>query len=132
MCVHLRRKDFLWGRSEQVPSITGAAKQIKAGLELLGLTTVFVATDAPLKGNLNCCNRVSGIIESCCTLVIASVSEFQELQRHLQEYRVLRYEPSQVVKHTYKDGGIAIIEQIICSHARYHAHGILSPNVVIE
>jgi hypothetical protein len=32
---------------------------------------------------------------------------------------VLRYEPSKVVKQTHKDGGVAIIEQIICSHARY-------------
>ncbi|XP_023725442.1 GDP-fucose protein O-fucosyltransferase 2 [Cryptotermes secundus] len=94
MCVHLRRKDFLWGRPKQVPSIRGAAKQMKVHLEQLGLTTVFVATDAPLE-------------------------EFEELQRHLQEYQVLQYEPSQVVKHTYKDGGIAIIEQIICSHARF-------------
>lgn len=46
-------------------------------------------------------------------------AEFEELQHHLQEYQVLRYEPSEVVRQTYKDGGVAIIEQIICSHARY-------------
>ena len=51
MCVHLRRKDFLWGRPKQVPSIVGAAKQIRTLLEQLDLTTVFVATDAPLEGN---------------------------------------------------------------------------------
>jgi len=51
--------------------------------------------------------------------VLAIITEFEELQQHLQEYQVLRYEPSQVVKQTYKDGGVAIIEQIICSHARY-------------
>lgn len=77
-----------------MPSIAGAAKQIRAHLEQLGLTTVFVATDALLE-------------------------EFEELQQHLQEYQVLRYEPSKVVKQTYKDGGVAIIEQIICSHARF-------------
>jgi hypothetical protein len=64
MCVHLRRKDFLWGRPKQVPSIKGAAKQIKAHLGQLGFTTVFVATDAPLEGNLNCCNLMSGISEA--------------------------------------------------------------------
>lgn len=47
-------------------------------------------------------------------------AEFAELQQHLQEYQVLRYVPPAVVKQTYKDGGVAIIEQIICSHARYH------------
>ena len=46
-------------------------------------------------------------------------AEFAELQQHLQEYQVLRYEPPVAVKQTYKDGGVAIIEQIICSHARY-------------
>jgi peptide-O-fucosyltransferase len=65
MCVHLRRKDFLWGRPKQVPSIEGAAKQTEAHLEGLGLTTVFVATDAPLEGNSKCCNLVSVIIDSC-------------------------------------------------------------------
>jgi peptide-O-fucosyltransferase len=94
MCVHLRRRDFLWGRPKQVPSIAGAAKQIRTHLEQLDLTTVFVATDAPLE-------------------------EFVELQRHLQEYQVVQYEPPAAVKQTYKDGGVAIIEQIICSHARF-------------
>jgi len=58
MCVHLRRKDFLWSRPKQVPSITGAAKQIRTHLEWLGLKSVFVATDAPSKGNLYYCNHV--------------------------------------------------------------------------
>ena len=52
--------------------------------------------------------------------VIWNSAEFAELQQHLQEYQVLWYEPPAVVKQTYKDGGVAIIEQIICSHARYH------------
>ena len=36
----------------------------------------------------------------------------------MTEYKVLRYRPSEIVKQTYKDGGVAIIDQIICSHAR--------------
>ena len=52
-------------------------------------------------------------------------AEFAELQRHLQEYQVLRYEPPAAVKQTYKDGGVAIVEQIICSHARYHMRYII-------
>jgi peptide-O-fucosyltransferase len=55
----------------------------------------------------------------------AIISEFEELQQHLQEYQVLQYKPPQIVKQTYKDGGVAIIEQIICSHARYCVFDIL-------
>lgn len=94
LCVHMRRKDFLWGRPKQIPSIEVAAHQIRKHLENLKLLTVFIATDSPN-------------------------SEFEELQKHLSEYRVLRYKPSEIVRQTYKDGGVAIIDQIICSHARY-------------
>lgn len=45
--------------------------------------------------------------------------EFDELTTLLSKYKILRYIPSQEVKTKYMDGGIAIIEQIICSHARY-------------
>ncbi|XP_039280948.1 GDP-fucose protein O-fucosyltransferase 2-like [Nilaparvata lugens] len=94
LAVHLRRKDFLVGRRDKVPTLEEAAKQIKKLLEKLNLNTVFVATDSP-------------------TL------EFLELKKRLIEYSVLRYEPSKQVKLLHKDGGIAIIDQIICSHARY-------------
>ncbi|KAJ8869067.1 hypothetical protein PR048_030628 [Dryococelus australis] len=46
-------------------------------------------------------------------------SEFEELKSHLVEYEVYHYKPSANVKKRYKDGGIAIIDQIICSHARH-------------
>jgi hypothetical protein len=65
MCVHLRRKDFLWGRPKQVPSIAGAAKQIRTHLEQLDLKNVFVATDASVKGNASSCLE---LIESCYKL----------------------------------------------------------------
>ncbi|KAJ9598239.1 hypothetical protein L9F63_011060 [Diploptera punctata] len=94
LCAHMRRKDFLWGRPKQIPSLESAAHQIKDHLEKLKLSTIFIATDAPN-------------------------SEFQELEQHLSQYQVLRYKPSKIVKQTYKDGGVAIIDQIICSHARY-------------
>lgn len=51
ICVHLRRRDFLQGRHKEVPSIKGAANQIEEALKKLALQTVFVATDAPKKGN---------------------------------------------------------------------------------
>lgn len=51
LCVHLRRKDFLWARRDDVPSLEGAASQIRQKLLSLDLSTVFVATDAPVHGN---------------------------------------------------------------------------------
>ena len=35
MCVHLRRKDYVYSRAEQIPSIPGAAEQITRKLENL-------------------------------------------------------------------------------------------------
>ncbi|XP_049952870.1 GDP-fucose protein O-fucosyltransferase 2 [Schistocerca serialis cubense] len=94
LCVHLRRKDFVWARAKDVPSIKGAAQQISELLKNLELDTVFIATDAPKE-------------------------EFKELKSFLRGYNVLRYKAPAKVKEKYKDGGVAIIEQIICSHARY-------------
>jgi hypothetical protein len=34
-------------------------------------------------------------------------------------YDVFRFTPSPDVHRKYKDGGVAIIDQIICSHARF-------------
>ena len=47
----MRRRDFLYGHSEDVPSIKGTAEQIKVALNKTGLQTVFIATDAPKEGN---------------------------------------------------------------------------------
>lgn len=49
--VHLRRRDFIYARNEEVPSLKKAAKQISQILKKENLTTVFVATDAPAQGN---------------------------------------------------------------------------------
>ncbi|XP_047122240.1 GDP-fucose protein O-fucosyltransferase 2-like [Schistocerca piceifrons] len=46
LCVHLRRKDFVWARAKDVPSIKGAAQQISELLKNLEFDTVFIATDA--------------------------------------------------------------------------------------
>lgn len=50
LAVHIRRKDFLYGHKNSVPTLDGAAMQIDRACERLGLETVFVATDAPEKG----------------------------------------------------------------------------------
>lgn len=94
VAVHLRRRDFLYGHSEAVPSLEGAANQTKEVLEKYHLKSVFVATDAPL-------------------------SEFNTFENHLHGYNVVRFVPTLDIKKRYKDGGVAIIDQWICAHGRY-------------
>lgn len=48
--VHWRRNDFLKVYAKKIPSIKGAADQIAALLDKLGLDTVFVGTDGKPKG----------------------------------------------------------------------------------
>lgn len=50
LAVHLRRKDFIWGHREDVPSLEGAVKKIRSLMKKHGLDRVFVATDAVRKG----------------------------------------------------------------------------------
>ena len=51
--------------------------------------------------------------------IYALFIEFMKLKELLHPYNVFRYEPSRESLVKFKDGGVAIIEQIICSHARY-------------
>ncbi|KAF6385353.1 protein O-fucosyltransferase 2 [Rhinolophus ferrumequinum] len=90
--VHLRRKDFIWGHREDVPSLGGAVKKIRSLMETHGLGKVFVATDAVR-------------------------TEYEELKRLLPE--MVRFEPTWEELELYKDGGVAIIDQWVCSHARF-------------
>ncbi|KAJ7427902.1 GDP-fucose protein O-fucosyltransferase 2 [Willisornis vidua] len=90
--VHLRRRDFIWGHREDVPSLQGAVKKIHSLLEMLKLEKVFVATDA---------------VEE----------EIELLKKLLPE--MVRFEPSWEELELYKDGGLAVIDQWICAHARY-------------
>ncbi|XP_043549166.1 GDP-fucose protein O-fucosyltransferase 2 isoform X2 [Chiloscyllium plagiosum] len=92
LSVHLRRKDFIWGHRKDVPSIKGTAEKIHSLLKELKLDKVFVATDA-------------------------DEDELKELKRRLPN--MLRFEPTQEELQLYKDGGVAIIDQWICAHARY-------------
>ncbi|XP_029043432.2 GDP-fucose protein O-fucosyltransferase 2 [Osmia bicornis bicornis] len=94
LSVHLRRRDFLVGRSSTVPTIKSAAMQLKTKINKLGLNHLFVATDA-------------------------TQQEFKELEGYLSDYTVLKFIPSDYVLNKFKDGGVAIIDQIICSYARY-------------
>ncbi|XP_076680037.1 O-fucosyltransferase 2 [Andrena cerasifolii] len=94
LAAHLRRRDFVVGRSSTVPSIESAASQLRKQLLKLGLKRLFVATDA-------------------------TEEEFSELEEYLSDYTVLRFRPSDYILNKFKDGGVAIIDQIICSYARY-------------
>ena len=122
MCVHLRRKDFLYGRKKDVPSIEGAAEQIGKALQELGLNTVFVATDASKDGILRkifIFLYLKKIKENKTIFSLSLIfTEKRKLKNLLDKYKILYYNPSSEIIQTYKDGGVAIIEQIICSHAR--------------
>jgi peptide-O-fucosyltransferase len=92
--VHLRRRDFLRARSDQIPSIRHAARQITKLMNKQNLKTIFLATDA-------------------------DQSEMDELRGYLRDYTLVRFEPTQSERVKYKDGGVAIIDQWICAHAKY-------------
>ncbi|XP_053678480.1 GDP-fucose protein O-fucosyltransferase 2 [Anopheles nili] len=95
LCAHIRRADFLYGRDKTTPTIQSAALQIRSKLLELGMKTVFVTSD---------CSRM----------------EFYNLKNYLKRFRVVRFAPESYEQRlALKDGGIAIVDQIICSHARY-------------
>lgn len=94
LAVHLRRQDFLQGRAETIPTIKSAASQLKEKMKELQIKTLFVATDA-------------------------DDYEFKKLEYYLEDFKVVKYIPTERERNKFKDGGIAIIDQIICSHARY-------------
>ena len=50
----------------------------------------------------------------------ASKEEFEELKFYAKDIsKVVRYEPTENELDQFLDGGVAIIDQSICSHARY-------------
>lgn len=51
--------------------------------------------------------------------VLISLIEYDSLKAELSKYEVYKYNPSEEIMEKHKDGGVAIIEQIICSHAYY-------------
>ncbi|XP_004519211.1 GDP-fucose protein O-fucosyltransferase 2 [Ceratitis capitata] len=95
LAVHIRRGDFARGRQNTTPTLKSAATQIRARMELLNLTTVYIATDA------------SGM-------------ELTNLKAYLQRVRMRRFTPESLAqKALILDGGQAIIDQLICAHARH-------------
>lgn len=95
LCAHLRRGDFLYGRETTTPSLKSAALQIKHHLLNNNLSTVFLATDA-------------------------TAFELKNLKSYMPRASVVRFTTESLEqKAAIKDGGIAIIDQLICSHAYY-------------
>ena len=93
LAVHLRRKDYLRAHSKEVPSLKKAANQVKKYLKKYKVKKVYVATDAP-------------------------EPEFESFKENFKKTEVYRFVTTQEIHETYKDGGLAIIDQWICAHAR--------------
>ena len=97
LSVHWRRQDFARSRGNDVPSISGTAKQIHSTLKKLpDIKKVFIATDA-------------------------SMAELNKLEKELTDlgYEIHFFLPSASIIDEYGDGGIAVIDQIICSHGAH-------------
>lgn len=96
--VHWRRQDFARSRKKEVPSIEGTAKQLNESIKLhtQDIVNIFIATDA-------------------------AENERNTLVKLLEEmtFKVHLYLPSKEDFLQYRDGGIAIIDQIICAHAAF-------------
>lgn len=112
ICAHLRRGDFVYGREKTIPSMKSAANQIKQALKELDLKRVFVASDCSPFG------RFSDFCSSIA-LILSFSTDFKNLRSYLQREKVYRFQVTDFHKRdSIKDGGIAIIDQIICSRAR--------------
>lgn len=94
LAIHLRRRDFIFSHKKDIPSISGAASQINKALMNLNLSKVYIATDAPAE-------------------------EIDQLEKNINMGEMYKYSPTEDVFKKYMDGGIAIIDQWICAHARF-------------
>lgn len=95
ICAHLRRGDFVYGREKTTPTLRSASGQIKKLAKQLSLDQVFLASD---------CSR----------------AELMDLLSFMKRLRVYKYIPHvEDGEAPLKDGEVAIIDQIICSKARY-------------
>lgn len=96
ICAHLRRADFVYGREKTTPTLRSASSQIKKLAKQLALDQIFLSSD---------CSR----------------AELMDLLSFMKRLRVYKYIPPHVEEgeSPLKDGEVAIIDQIICSKARY-------------
>ena len=102
--LHLRRKDYLFSHTKEVPSLPFAAKQIAKYLDTYKLKKLFLATDAKPE----------------------EAEEFKKIMADMG-YQVYRYTPTTTDElESLKDGGVAIIDQWICAHARFFVGSYVS------
>jgi peptide-O-fucosyltransferase len=101
ICAHIRRKDYVYSRKDFIPNLKSAAEQLIRKCSDHNVKTVFIATDAPKE-------------------------EFEELKTFMKDLKVFRYQPSTEVSTLYQDGGVAIIDQSVCSNAKYFIGSIES------
>lgn len=94
LCAHMRRADFVYGRESQLPSLRSVANQIKRALAQLGLHRVYLSSDC-------------------------SGSEFHDIKSMLRSVNLHKFKPPWEYHVQLGDGGLAVIDQIICSHARW-------------
>ena len=93
--VHLRRADFVRVRKANLVSIDNVVSQIEYILVKLNLTRIYLATDTNLE-------------------------EINELENKLSnKYTLIYFKPTIHEIKLYKDGGIAIIDQIICAYSDF-------------
>ncbi|CAI2348244.1 unnamed protein product [Caenorhabditis sp. 36 PRJEB53466] len=89
--IHWRRRDFLYARRDQLPTVKGTAALLHKLCEQLKLERIYLATDAP-------------------------EDEVDELKSYLKDgLEVFRFTDAQ----KFNDGQIAIIDQYLCAHARH-------------
>ncbi|XP_039500793.1 GDP-fucose protein O-fucosyltransferase 2 [Drosophila santomea] len=95
LCAHLRRGDFVRAREATTPTLKAAAQQIKQLLRAFNMTTVFLATDA-------------------------TPYELMELKELFYRFRLVHFAPeSNAQRRELKDGGVAVVDQLVCAYARY-------------
>lgn len=103
-----------------MPSLDGAVRKIRSLMQQHGLRRVFVATDAgPAGRRAGAALRVGrralrpGVPRP---FTRPSFAEHESLRRLLPE--MVRFEPTWGELELYKDGGVAIVDQWVCAHAR--------------
>ncbi len=92
------------------------SSQIKQVLNNLNLNVVFIATDASEEGLFCSLIKSDPLVNSFKSTLF---KEKDEIKSYLKEFKIVTYQPTSQDLERFKDGGVAIIDQIICSHARY-------------
>lgn len=91
--LHMRRADFAYAHKETVPSIAEIGEEVNKMLKKYKLKLIYLATDSDEK-------------------------EIQELQS-IVKAKIKKFPRTKEIIKTFKDGGVAIIDQWIAAHARY-------------